>query len=59
MLYTKIQPQSFLCSGEEEFLPYRGMAAILINWLWSFVEIFNCPLAEGAIWSLKKTDQAF
>ena len=34
MLYTKIQPQSFLGSGEEEFevfLPYIGMAAILFN----------------------------
>ena len=32
MLYTKIQPQSFFGSGEEElyvFLPYMGMAAIL------------------------------
>ena len=31
MLYTKIQPQSFLGSGEEDFwvfLPYMGMAAI-------------------------------
>ena len=36
MLYTKIQPQSFLGSGEEdfqEFLPGMDMAAIL----------FNCP----------------
>ena len=34
MLYTKIQPQSFLGSGEEdfqEFLPYMDMAAILFN----------------------------
>ena len=34
MLYTKIQPQSFLGSGEEdfqEFLPYMGMAAILFD----------------------------
>ena len=30
MLYTKIQPQSFLSTKEEEFLvflPYMGMAA--------------------------------
>ena len=32
MLYTKIQPQSFLNSGEElSVLPYLGMAAILFN----------------------------
>ena len=35
MLYTKIQPQSFLGSGEDflVFLPYMDMAAILINGL--------------------------
>ena len=34
MLYTKIQPHSFLGSREEdfqEFLPYMDMAAILFN----------------------------
>ena len=34
MLYTKIQPQSFLGSGEEdfkEFLSYMDMVAILFN----------------------------
>ena len=34
MLYTKIQPQSFLGSGDEnfqEFLPYMDMGAILFN----------------------------
>ena len=34
MLYTKIQPQSFLGSGEENFyvfLPKMGMAAILFS----------------------------
>ena len=30
---TKIQPQSLLGSREEVFLPYIGMAAILINGL--------------------------
>ena len=31
MLYTKIQPQSFLCSGEDfsVFLPYMGIAATI------------------------------
>ena len=36
------------------FLPYVGMAAILINGLWPFVQIFNPPLTEGSTWSLKK-----
>ena len=32
MLYTKIQPQTFLGSGEEDFKCfYMGMAAILFN----------------------------
>ena len=57
MLYTKSQSQSFLGSGEEGFqvfLPYMGMAAILINWPWPFVQIFNSPLTEGTTWTLKK-----
>ena len=46
MLYTKIQPQSFLGSGVEnfkEFLPYTGMAAILINGLWLLYKV-SIPL---------------
>ena len=34
MICAKIQPQGILGSGEEEFwrfLPYMGMAAILVN----------------------------
>ena len=31
-----------------------GMAAILINGPWPFVQIFNHPLTEGSTWSLKK-----
>ena len=57
MLYTKIQPQSFLGSGEEDFwvfLPYMGMAAILIDGSWPFEQIFNPPLTEGSTWNLKK-----
>ena len=30
------------------------MAAILINGLWPFVQIFNPLLTEGSTWSLKK-----
>ena len=34
MTYAKIQPKGILGSGEEDFkrfLPYMGMAAILVN----------------------------
>ena len=31
-----------------------GMAAILINGPWLFVQIFNPPSKEGSTWSLKK-----
>ena len=37
-----------------QFLPDMGMAAILINRPWPFVQIFNPPLTEGFTWSLKK-----
>ena len=37
-LYTKIQPQSFLGSGVEDFKCfYHNMAAILLNGPWPFV----------------------
>ena len=42
MLYTKIQPQSFLGSGEvdfQEFLPYMDMTAILFNCVEPFKQI--------------------
>ena len=47
MLYTKIQPQSFLHSGEEDFyvfLPYMGMVAILFNCAEPFEQIGNTLL---------------
>ena len=57
MLYTKIQPWRFLGSGEEDtflvFLPYMGMAAILVNGPWPYVQIFNPPLTEGSTWSFR------
>ena len=31
MLYTKIQPQSLLSSGEELFLPYMDITPILFD----------------------------
>ena len=49
MLYTKIQPQSFLDSGEEdcqEFLPYMDMAAILFNCAEPFEQIDNTLSTE-------------
>ena len=39
MICAKIQPQGILGSGEEDFwrfLPYMGMAAILVKGLWLF-----------------------
>ena len=39
MICAKIQPQGILGSGEEDFyrfLPYMGMAAILVNGPWPF-----------------------
>ena len=56
MLYTNIQPCSFLGSGKEElnFLSYMGMAAILINGPRPFVQMFNPPLTEGFRRTLKK-----
>ena len=50
MLYTKIQPQSFFGSGEEDFkifLPYMGMAANLFNCAEPFERIGNTLLTEG------------
>ena len=49
MLYTKIQSQSFLGSGEEDFqvfLPYMDMAAIL----------FNCPEPSEQIGNTLSTE---
>ena len=49
MLYTEIQPQSFLSSGEKIFLsvlPYMGMAAILLNGADPFEQIYNILSTE-------------
>ena len=63
MLYTKIQPQSFLGSEEVDFqgffLPYMGMAAISINGPWPFEQIVNSSLTEVSTWSLKKIGPVF
>ena len=49
MLYTKIQPQSFLGSGEAfyMFLPYMDMVAILFICAEPFEQIGNTLLTEG------------
>ena len=49
MLYTKIQPQSFLGSGEDfkVFLPYTGKVAILFDGAEPFEQIGNTLLTEG------------
>ena len=49
-LYIKIQHQSFLGSGEEDFevfLPYMGMAAIVFNGAEPFEKIGNTLSTEG------------
>ena len=56
MLYTKIQPQSYL--GSEDFkvyLPYMGMTAILFNSMEPFEQIVNTLLTEGPMWNLMRT----
>ena len=50
MLYAKIQPQSFLSTGEGDcyvFLPHVGMAAILFNDAEPFEKSVNIPSTEG------------
>ena len=49
MLYIKVQPQSFLGSGEEDFevfLPYMGMVAILFNGVEPLEQIWKKVLCE-------------
>ena len=48
MLNTKTQAQSFLGPGEDDFnffLTYMGMAAILLNGVEPFEQIFNIPIS--------------
>ena len=50
MLYTKIQSQNFLDSGEEDFqkfLPHMDMVAILFNCTDPFEQIGNTLWTEG------------
>ena len=55
MQYTKIQPHSFLTSGEEDFFKcftiiyYMGMAAVLLNGMEIFEQTVNTLSIEGHI----------
>ena len=51
MQYTKIQPQSFLGSGEEDFWYFL---AILINSEEPFEQIVNIPLTDDPMCNLVK-----
>ena len=49
MLYTKIQPQSFIGSGEEYFqvsFTIYGYGGYLLNGVEPFEQIVNIPLTE-------------
>ena len=55
MLHTKFQGHRSIGSGEEEFLrflPYMGMAAILVMWPEPFEQLFIPPIPGGYIWNL-------
>ena len=55
MLHTKFQGHRSIGSGEEDFLrflPYMGMAAILVMWPEPFEQLFVPPILGGYIWNL-------
>ena len=55
MLQTKFQGHRSIGSGEEDllrFLPYMGMAAILVMWPEPFEQLFVPPIPWGYIWNL-------
>ena len=55
MLHTKFQDHLPIASGEEDFLrflPYMGMAAILVMWPEPFEQLFVPPIPGGYIWNL-------
>ena len=59
MLHTKFQGHWSTGSGEEDFLrflPYMGMAAMLVMWLNSFVKNFIPILPQAFIWILVPND---
>ena len=57
MLHTKSQGHRSIGSGEEDFLkkiflPYMGMAAILVMWPGPFEQVFVPLIPGGYIWNL-------
>ena len=55
MLHTKFQGHWSIGSGEEDFLrflPYMGMAAMLVMWSRSFEQLFFPKGPGGCIWNL-------
>ena len=55
MLHNKFQGHRPFGSGEEDFLrflPYIGMAAILVMWPGPFEQTFVPPSQGGSIWNL-------
>ena len=55
MLHTKFQGHRPFGSGEEDFwgfLPYMGMAAILVMWPGPFEQTLIPPSQRGSIWNL-------
>ena len=60
MLYTKIQPQSFLGSQKDfyEVLPYMDMVAILFNGAEPVEQIGNTLSTEGLMRNMMKLAQA-
>ena len=55
MLHTKFQGHWSIGSGEEDFLsflPYMGMAAMMVMWPRSFEQLFFPKGPGGCIWNL-------
>ena len=54
MLHTKFQGQRSIGSEEDflRFLPYMGMAAILVMWPGPFEQFFVPPIPGGYRWNL-------
>ena len=64
MLYTKIQPQRFLVSGEEDFevvffffFTIYEEGGLLVKWWELFEQIGNTLSTEGPMWNLVKIAQ--
>ena len=60
MLHTNFQGHWPFGSGEDflRFLPYMGLAAILVMWSGPFKQTFVPPSHGGAIWNLTLVGQA-